>query len=54
MVKIYIRQIKAGKMTVADVPAYWHDDVKAAFDEMLANGEITEEEYAAYMGETDE
>ena len=51
MAKIYKRQILAGKMTVAEVPAYWYKQVKAMFDEMLENGEITEEEYNGYMGE---
>lgn len=51
MIKIYVRQITAGKMTVADVPAYWRSGVKAVFDEMLENGEITQDQYDAYMGE---
>ena len=25
MVKIYVRKIKAGQMTLDDVPARWHD-----------------------------
>lgn len=27
MVAIYVRWIKAGKMTLEDVPARWHDEV---------------------------
>ena len=28
MAKIYVRQIKAGKMTVEDVPERWRDEVR--------------------------
>lgn len=30
MVKIYVRKIKAGQMTLEDVPERWRDKVKAA------------------------
>ena len=33
MVKFYVRQIKAGKMTLEDVPARWHDAVKEALED---------------------
>ncbi len=33
MVKIYVRKIKAGQMTLDDVPARWHDAVEAALEE---------------------
>lgn len=29
MAKIYVRQIKAGKMTIDDVPVRWRADVEA-------------------------
>ena len=33
MVKFYVRQIKAGKMTLEDVPARWYDAVKKALED---------------------
>lgn len=30
MVAIYVRWIKAGRMTLDDVPAHWYDDVRRA------------------------
>lgn len=33
MVKFYVRQIKAGKMTLEEVPARWYEAVKAALEE---------------------
>ena len=33
MVNFYLRRIKAGKMTLEDVPARWHEAVKAALEE---------------------
>ena len=51
MVKVYVRAILAHKKTVADVPEYWQEQVKAVFDQMLADGEITQEQYDEYMGE---
>ena len=30
MVKLYVRKIAAGEMTVEDVPARWREDVRAA------------------------
>lgn len=33
MVNFYVRRIKAGKMTLEDVPARWHEAVKAALEE---------------------
>lgn len=32
MAKIYYRQIKAGKLTIADVPERWRDAVKTLLD----------------------
>ena len=32
MVAIYVRWIKAGKMTIDDVPERWRDEVKAALE----------------------
>lgn len=32
MVKIYYRRIKAGLMILEDVPARWHEAVKALLD----------------------
>lgn len=32
MVKFYVRQIKAGKMTLEDVPARWYEAVKEALE----------------------
>lgn len=33
MVKFYVRQIKAGKMTLEEVPARWYDAVKKALED---------------------
>lgn len=33
MVKIYVKQIKAGKMTLEEVPAKWYEAVRAALEE---------------------
>lgn len=33
MVKFYVRQIKAGKMTLEDAPARWYDAVKKALED---------------------
>lgn len=32
MVAIYVRWIKAGKMTLEDVPVRWHDEVAEALE----------------------
>ena len=28
MVKLYVRRIKAGRMTLEEVPAYWREEVR--------------------------
>jgi len=33
MVKIYVRKIKAGQMTIDDVPIRWREEVKKALEE---------------------
>lgn len=33
MVKIYVRQIKAGKMILEDVPLKWREEVRKALEE---------------------
>ena len=33
MAKIYVRKIRAGKMTLDDVPDRWHDEVAALLTE---------------------
>lgn len=33
MVKIYVRKIKAGKMTIDDVPIRWREEVRKALEE---------------------
>ncbi len=33
MVNIYVRKIKAGDMTLEDVPARWHERVREALAE---------------------
>jgi len=33
MVNFYVRRIKAGKMTLEEVPAKWHDAVAEALGE---------------------
>lgn len=33
MVNFYVRRIKAGKMSLSDVPARWYDAVEAALQE---------------------
>ena len=32
MIKIYVRRIKAGEMTIDDVPPRWRDAVQAVLD----------------------
>ena len=32
MVKFYVRQIEAGKMTLEEVPPRWHEAVKEALE----------------------
>ena len=32
MVKIYVRKIKAGQMTIEEVPERWREAVQAALD----------------------
>ncbi len=32
MVKIYVRRIKAGLMTIEEVPALWREAVRAALE----------------------
>ena len=33
MIKIYVRKIKSGEMTLDDVPKRWRADVKKALEE---------------------
>lgn len=33
MVKVYVRKIKNGEMTIDDVPARWREDVRKALEE---------------------
>lgn len=33
MVKVYVRRIKAGKMTIDDVPERWREAVRQALEE---------------------
>ena len=33
MVKVYVRRIKAGKMTIDDVPDRWREAVRQALEE---------------------
>lgn len=33
MVKIYVRKIKAGQMTVDEVPIRWREEVRKALEE---------------------
>lgn len=33
MVKIYVRKIKAGEMTIDDVPLRWREEVRKALEE---------------------
>jgi len=49
MVKVYVRAIEAGKISINNVPDYWKAQVKAVFDEKLKNGEIVLEEYNRYI-----
>jgi hypothetical protein len=32
MVKLYVRRIRAGKMTLEEVPEYWRDAVEEALN----------------------
>ena len=32
MVNFYVRRIKAGKMTLEEVPGYWRSDVEKALE----------------------
>lgn len=38
MVKIYVRKILSGQMTLEEVPHRWHDAVEAALSEEEVNG----------------
>ena len=33
MVKLYVKKIKAGKMTLNEVPEKWRDEVRRALEE---------------------
>ena len=33
MVKLYVRRIKAGRMTLEEVPAYWREEVRKELEE---------------------
>jgi len=33
MVKLYVKRIKAGLMTLDEVPARWHEEVRAELEE---------------------
>lgn len=33
MVKLYVKRIKAGRMTLKEVPAYWREEVRKALEE---------------------
>jgi hypothetical protein len=33
MVKIYVRKIKAGQMTIEEVPIRWREEVRKALEE---------------------
>lgn len=33
MVKIYVRQIRAGKLQLSDVPARWYEEVRKALED---------------------
>lgn len=33
MVKLYVKKIKAGQMTIEQVPEHWRDAVRAALEE---------------------
>lgn len=33
MVKLYVKRIRAGQMTIDDVPALWREAVREALDE---------------------
>ncbi len=37
MVKIYVRRIQAGLMTLEDVPEYWREKVKAELEKQNQN-----------------
>lgn len=49
MVKIYVRSIIAGKITIKDIPDYWKEQVKVILDKKLENNEITQENYNNYI-----
>ena len=33
MAKLYVKRIKAGKMTIEDVPEHWRDEVRRMLEE---------------------
>ena len=33
MVKLYVKRIKAGRMTLEEVPAYWREEVRKELEE---------------------
>lgn len=54
MVNLYVKNIMAGKYTFAKVPSIWKAQVKAVFDQKLADNVITQEEYDQYINGTGE
>lgn len=50
MTKKYVDRIMAGEMTYDEVPSLWRKKVKDAFDTMLDEGTITEDQYNKYLG----
>lgn len=43
MVKVYVRAILEGKITLFDVPLKWYDDVRAELEAMEEETEADEE-----------
>lgn len=54
MVNLYVKNIMAGKYTFDKVPSLWKNQVKAVFDQKLADNVITQEEYDRYLSSTSE
>lgn len=49
MVNLYVKKIMAGTYSFSKVPNTWKAQVKAVFDQKLADGLITQEQYDQYI-----
>lgn len=53
MVKLYVKNIMSGRITLENVPTIYKDKVEAALREKFVKGEITEAQLNRYLGFAD-